>query len=421
MHYFFLIAILPLYLCGRPLSVKTSCDAVVLMNAETGVVLYEKKGHEKMYPASTTKIATALYALQKGEDFAKEVRVERHHLARMSQSVKEARGYRDPPHLLEPDGSSFNLKLGERLTMQDLLHGILLVSGNDAANVIADYLAADIPTFVREMNAYIHSLGAHSTQFVNPHGLHHPEHRTTAFDLALVTKEALKVPQLMSIVGNHQFVRPKTNKQPEKELKTTNHLMRPKKKFYYPKAIGMKTGFTGKAGYCLVAVAEDPSRKLIAVCLKGKERPDRFRDAIALFETAFSEEKVSRLFFRKGENTYSAALQSSKKTVSASLKEDVTLEYFPSEEPHVEAAIQWGELTAPIKAGTVLGHLILKDPHQGILAKSPLFADNDVAKESQVGYLILLGGLILLASWPMHKRRLKKESQAGPSDRDSPE
>lgn len=365
-------------LAAEPLKVQVSAKSAILMNAETGAILYEKNGDDRSYPASLTKIGTTLYALKKyHKEMDAKVTCLSHCLRKMNKSVKIAHGYKDPAYFLEPDGTHFWLKKGEEMPFIDLLHGIMLSSGNDASNTVAHYVGGTIPKFVKGLNVYLKEIGCIGTQFVNPHGLHHPGHWTTARDLAVMTREALKEGLIRDIVSTKEYERPVTNLQTTRKVSNHDLLIQPGK-FFYPRAHGMKTGYTENAGYCYASVARDGNRTLIAILLGCEDPHQRFRDAIRLFEAAFDEEKEERLLFRKEDNVFSRDLKGAKEAMKATLTEDITISYFPSEEPEMTIELNWEHLTPPINQGSCVGSIKIFDGEGRELESSPLVATVNV-------------------------------------------
>lgn len=276
-------------LCGKPLDVKVRAPSAILMNGDTGAILYEKHAHTQVYPASTTKIATALCILEETKGILDKK-------ATVSAESLKMKGNGDPAYGLESDGTMMQLVRGEVHTYEALLHGLMLASGNDAANVLAESICGSVPTFVDKMNAYAKSLGCKNTHFCNPHGLHHPEHYSTAYDMCLIARGALKHPKVRQVVSSISYTIPKTNKQPVREIKQPNGLIKAGP-HHYPKAIGLKTGFHSAAKYTLVAAAEHEGRTLVAAVMGADKSADRYIDAKALFEAAFAEKKRERGFW----------------------------------------------------------------------------------------------------------------------------
>jgi len=331
-------------LCAKPLDVQIETPHVILMNAETGAIIYEKNANKQIFPASTTKIATTLYILKTmPKNLEDIVRCLPECLKMTNERAKKAHNYMLPAHWLEPDGSSAHLMMNEEMSIKDLLYGAMLSSGNDATNVLAHYVSEDIPTFVKRINEMIQDLGCQKTNFCNPHGLHHPDHMTCAHDMALICREALKYEKFREIVGTVSYLRPKTNKQNESEFRNTNGLIHEDSEFYYSKALGGKTGRTKKAKFNLVAVAKDDNRELIAVLHKSPGSKQRYRDAISLFEAAFAEKKEERLLFKMEDTIFEQKLPGGNQSLLAQPKRDIILNFFPSEEVEIKSDLIWEE------------------------------------------------------------------------------
>ena len=205
---------------------------------------------------------------------------------------------------MEPDGTHFWLKKGERLSLYDLMCGMMLASGNDAANVVAFHLGGSVSSFMKGVNTYVKGIGCKNTHFTNPHGLHHPDHYTTAYDMAQMARKAIEKPLIMNMVSLEEYHRPKTNAQEAKVVSQRNKLL-VKGPFYYEKAHGIKTGYTENAQFTFASMAKDKNRTLIAVLLGCKSSNSRYRDVIKLFDTAFIEKKVTRLLFNQEDNIFS--------------------------------------------------------------------------------------------------------------------
>ncbi|WP_422443820.1 D-alanyl-D-alanine carboxypeptidase family protein [Thermoanaerobacterium sp. DL9XJH110] len=241
-------------------SLNVNAGAYVLMDAITGRVLIENNSEERRAMASTTKIMTAIIALERG-DLTSKVRV-----SGRASAVR---------------GSSFRLEPGEEMSLESMLYGLLLPSGNDAAVAIAEHIGGSVENFVKLMNQKALEIGAVNTHFMNPHGLDAPGHYTTAKDLALIARYALTMPKFREIV-----------KTPQKEilegnfprrLYNTNKLL-----WRFEGADGVKTGYTGKAGKCLVASATRDGIQLISVVLGTR---DHFGNSFNLLSYGFSRFK----------------------------------------------------------------------------------------------------------------------------------
>jgi len=232
-------------------------EAAIVIDASDGKVLYKKNENKRLYPASTTKLLTAMIALEEGDPDS------------MITVGDEA-------HIRTEGESSAGLRRGQQLSLRDLVVAMMLPSGNDAARTVARYIARiktgkrmppdeGMAVFAEMMNARAKELGATGSHFVNPHGLHDPDHYTTAADLALIARNAYKSKLLREIVNQREFVI-KTTGGPV-TLTNTNKLLQPGSEFYYKEAGGMKTGFTNDAGYCLISSAQRGDKQVIAAIL----------------------------------------------------------------------------------------------------------------------------------------------------------
>ncbi len=226
-------------------------EAAILMEAETGQILYEKNAHRQMQPASLTKIMTCLLAIEAGNP---------------EQQVTVTPQALD----LMEDAAAIGLQEGERLPLRELLYAAMLPSANDAANAVAIHLAGSEAAFARQMNRRAEALGLTDTRFVNASGLPVQGHSTTAYDLAEITREALRYPSFLDYAGRPSyFIRPG----PENRGYSFSHLNRlllPGSGYFDARAIAGKTGWTVPAGHCLMTVAEQDGVRLIAIILRAE-------------------------------------------------------------------------------------------------------------------------------------------------------
>ncbi len=255
MKRFFCLFLTVCLLCPICHGVETpavSAEAAILMDADSGRILYAKDIHTRRLIASTTKLMTALVALESTPDWNTVIQVKAEYQA---------------------EGSSMYLRVGEKLTLKELLYGLLLASGNDAALAIAGGCAGSVETFVDWMNQRADSLGMKDTHFVNPNGLDDEDHYSTAYDMALLAQEVLKNEGLKGLVATRSaHVAGRT---------LTNHN---KLLWRYEGCIGMKTGYTDAAGRTLVSCAKRGEQTLICVTLKDR---DDWKDHAALFDHGF--------------------------------------------------------------------------------------------------------------------------------------
>ena len=244
--------------------------AVMLVDAASGYEMYAKNKDERIEPASTTKIMTCILALESGLGMDTKVTV--------SEDASDARG------------SSLDLEEDEIVELGDLLHGMMMVSGNDAAIAVAEAVSGDVAKFADLMNSKAQALGMNNTHFVNPHGMHDEEHVTTASDMAKLMQYAMKNPAFMEIIDRESYTMPQSNKQSQKVKNNTNSIMLSGKDAYYPYATGGKTGSTEQAGGCLVVSASNDDMNLICLIFKDDSSNGKNRWPLAknLFDFGFN-------------------------------------------------------------------------------------------------------------------------------------
>ncbi len=232
-------------------------EAALLVDANTGKVVYGKNEHKQMYPASLTKIMTTLLTLEA---------VDSGKLSFTQQITAAETAF----HGLPDDASSAEIVPGEIMTVEDLLYCVMVVSANEACNILAQAVAGDINSFVDMMNAKAKELGCENTHFVNANGLHDDRHYTTAWDLYLITKAAMEHPDFMRFADTGDIILKPTNLHAEKRyLHSTNFLISVWRSVGYinKNAHGIKTGYTSQAGHCLVSSAAKGSLNFISVVL----------------------------------------------------------------------------------------------------------------------------------------------------------
>jgi len=242
---------------------EVAATAVLLADGTTGEVLYEVNAHEKRYPASLTKVMTAMLTIEDIE--AGRLRMDQ--VVTVGATALQG---------LSPDGSHQNIKAGEELTVQDLLYCALVASANDACNVLAEMVSGSVGEFVEHMNRRAKELGMENTKFANSHGFHDDEHYTTAYDIWLMGREAMKHPIFREIVSTVDYYVPQTNKNAQRHFYTTNALLTSWRYlgYTYREAIGIKTGSTPEAGQCLLSAAVRGDKTLYAVVLGAENIAD---------------------------------------------------------------------------------------------------------------------------------------------------
>lgn len=373
---------------AKPLDLEINASNAILINADNNRILYQKNAKEQAYPASITKMITIWYVIENySNDLNNYFTASANALKTVDADSKIASNYKMPPYLLEPDGVNFDIKINEKLTLNDLLHGMVIISGNDACNVIAENLGGTIDNFMKNLNEFVKSKGILSTNLCNPHGLHHPSHVTTVYDISQMMKFAIRNPKFLEIFTCKSYVRPKTNKQQKKELVTFNKLLK-SGKFHYKYAICSKTGYHSKAKFNLLTVAKKDDRTLIAAVFGCSANENRYLDTIKLFETAFSEKKVTKKILDK-EKLFLAKVNGGSKVLKAAMIEDLNVEYYPSEEGDIKIQILWDELKAPIKMGQKVGSIQLLTDDNVLIKKQNIYSTTDIKKSLFTGFIDL--------------------------------
>lgn len=257
---------------SKPLALQPShlyAPAFILIDAPSGQVLMESNADTRMYPASTTKIMTLLLALEYGE---------------LDETITIPASASDIP----VDSSRVPVYPGEQMTMRDLLYGLMIRSGNDAANAIAELCAGSVDAFMNQLNDLASELGMSNSHFVNPHGYHNTDHYTTARDLAIAARKGLTDPTFCQIVTCMNYTLPATQKREALALQNIWELFDPASEYYIPGAAGVKSGYTSAAGFCYVGAAQRNGRTLIAVVLGEPTRSRAWIDLSRLFEYGFA-------------------------------------------------------------------------------------------------------------------------------------
>lgn len=377
---------------AEQLALSVNAESAIMLNADTGTILYEKNSDKLQFPASTTKIATGAYALKiKGDNLEEKITADQESIASISEQAKKKANYTLPAYWIEQGSTHMGIKKGEILTLKDLMYGVMIYSANDAANVVAQNIGGTIPDFMKDLNAWLQEIGAKNTHFMNPHGLHHPKHQTTAYDMAILTLEAMKNPMFRQIVSTIHYTRPKTNKQESTTLVQGNRLLK-KGQYHYAKAIGVKTGYTSAAHHNLVAAAKDGDRTLIAVLLNTPERGDMFKDAVKMFEAAFAQVKVERVFLPKGKQKFALDIPGADRQLQTITVKDITMTYYPAEEPKVKALLFWNSLNLPVIKDQKVGELRLVQDDGTVIRIENLYAADEV-KKAWFGGMLLNGGI----------------------------
>lgn len=246
-------------------------QSAIVMDAKTGQILYEKNAYDTQYPASTTKILTALLALENGN---------------LDDTVTMSY---DAINGIEPDSNNISCQVGEVFSLRDALYAVLLFSANEVSSGVAEYVAGDVDSFCNMMNEKASSLGCVNSHFANANGLTLENHYSCAYDLALIAKEAIKNSTFFDITSTVSYQIPATNlTDTPRDLFQSNRLIRDDTEYYYPYCQGGKTGYTLASGGNLVSWAEKDDIQLICVVLSAPGNPDNYYDSAALYKYFFN-------------------------------------------------------------------------------------------------------------------------------------
>ena len=394
-------------------NLEINSPVALLIESETGTILYEKKAFDKMYPASTTKIMTAILALEN---------CDLNDIATVS---------RDAIMSVPIDYTNANLKVGEELTIKDLLYAFLIPSANDCGYVLAEHIAGSTEKFAEMMNLKATELGCKNTNFTNPSGIHDENHYSTAYDLALIGRYAMKNETFREIVSTPSYNLPATNKydSTDRRFVSTNFLIRESQtKYYYEYATGVKTGFTDEAGDCVVASAKKDGIEYIAVILDAGYNKDwlkeKFLDSVTLFNYAF-ENYTTKSLGNQGEvfdKVRVSGATKDTKMLDIVLKDDISAfikksDFQNNYEPNV---VIDHDLKAPIIKGELIGSVSYNV--DDVTYTSYLIAGSDVEKSTvlstifKILFILFILYIIvrIIRFRNLRKARKKKNYRKGP-------
>ena len=354
-----------------------NAESALLIDNKTNKVLYSKDMNRKMFPASTTKILTAILVL---ENHSLDEKVTASYNAVMTIPS----GY-----------STANIQIDEVLTVEQLLELLLVHSANDAANVLAEYTGGSIDSFVAMMNTKINELGLSDTHFTNPYGLQDNNHYTTAHDLAIIMQYCLKNDDFRKIAGQASCAIPSTNKSEPRKYSSTNELLIAGNSNYYPNLIAGKTGYTSEAGECLVSAAYNDNLELVGVILNSN---NRFKDTRSLYNYGYTNFSIKNIVNEKDIITNVEVKNATKDTKNLNLlvSEDIPVLANNSDDlSKIEPQITLNsDIKAPIEDGQVLGKVSYSV--NGITYSTDLIAANNVEKSNFVLYCLYGLGILIL-------------------------
>lgn len=373
--------------------------AAILMDNKTNKILYDKNSNERMFPASTTKILTAILVLENCD------------LNEIITASYDA-------VMSIPEGYvTANIDGDEQLTVEQLLQLLLVHSANDAANVLAEYVGGSIESFVSMMNTKVNELGLTNTHFTNAYGLQDDNHYTTAYDLSVIMQYCLKNDDFRRIAGSASCSIPATNKSDVRSYTSTNQLLVPSNPNYYSYVTVGKTGFTTEAGECLVSCAYKNDLELICVVLGGTVVDGvstRFSESKTLYEYGFNNFSLKNIANPGDIITQIEVPNATSDTKSLELAftdsiyalvntSDLETNYTPEIQLH-------SDISAPITQGDVLGSVVYTI--DGIQYTSDIVATHNVEASQLLQFVLQIGGLfiVLLITFRIFFSNRKKEN-----------
>lgn len=373
--------------------------SAILMDNKTNKILYDKNSNERMFPASTTKILTAILVLENCD------------LNEIVTASYDA-------VMSIPEGYvTANIDGDEQLTVEQLLQLLLVHSANDAANVLAEYVGGSIESFVSMMNTKVNELGLTNTHFTNAYGLQDDNHYTTAYDLSVIMQYCLKNDDFRRIAGSASCSIPATNKSDVRSYTSTNQLLVPSNPNYYSYVTVGKTGFTTEAGECLVSCAYKNDLELICVVLGGTVVDGvstRFSESKTLYEYGFSNFSLKNIANPGDIITQIEVPNATSDTKSLELAftdsiyalvntSDLETNYTPEIQLH-------SDISAPITQGDVLGSVVYTI--DGIQYTSDIVATHNVEASQLLQFVLQIGGLfiVLLITFQIFFSNRKKEN-----------
>ena len=355
---FTLFLLLPTFIRAEELNLAENAKSAVLLEASTGEILFEKNSHEKLHPASMTKMMTMLLIIESIEkgviDWKDEVLVS-----------ENASGM---------GGSQILLETNEVMSVEDMFKGLAVASGNDAAVALAEKIAGSEAGFVDMMNRRAKELGLADTNFKNCHGLDAANHYSSAYDMAMIGKELVKHEKVLEFTSIYEdYLREGTDR--KFWLVNTNKLVR-----FYPGVDGLKTGYTSEAGYCLTATAKKNNMRLIAVAMGEPDSKMRNKEITEMLDYAFAQYEVEYLLSTDSQLGTALVEKGVSKYVTLVPTEQVTLLHKKIEKKKTATYdMKINALSAPLKKGDIVGTLYIKEDDT-VTREIPITIEKDVDK-----------------------------------------
>ncbi len=416
----------PYVVPGEPHTVLAK--SAMLIEMGSGQILLEQDADNQVYPASLTKIMTCLLTLEHGK---------LDDIITVSETALEG---------LSAAGSTAGIQAGEEISLKELLYCMMLSSANEACNIAAEYVAGSVSAFVELMNERAAELGCTGTHFNNPHGLHDENHYTTARDLSLIAREALKNETFREITSTVTHEVPATNLSEARQLSTTNLLITPGNRYYYEFAKGVKTGFTSQAGLCLISTANNGRMELLSVVCgadyvfleNGEQENQNFTETKRLFEYGFANFSYTKVLTTLYPITQlkvnaSAGPEYSLLAPDHEVKALLPADFDENDIIQNVTFLSPDGVEAPIEQGQVLGHVTVS--YQGhTLGSSDLVAITDIPRAAIVadteeaksfiavnwwkilffillGFVLLYAALVIINRYRARKYRARKRKK----------
>ena len=359
----------------KDIFINITAPNLILAETNTGRILYERSADEKIYPASLTKLMTAILVVENCE-------------------LDEIVTVSENAVLSVPTGYvNANLQVGEELTVEDLLYVMLIPSANDAANALAEHVGGNIESFSTMMNSRAKELGCTGSNFTNPSGLHQEEHYTTTKDLMLISQKAIGYDLIEKIISKTSYTLPSTNKYTgEKRIfTTTNYMIRESlKKYYCDYCIGGKTGYTGEAKNCVVEFIKKDGIELIAIVMgeNAKVKGQKFLDTKIMCEYVFKNCEISKVSIKDEIYETIKVPNGTKETRNLEVlyKDNISIIKEKDSSEEIQKNIEYANVKAPIQKGDIVGKIIYT--YDGTKYETELVANSDVEESKALTNLL---------------------------------
>ncbi|MBS5778088.1 MAG: D-alanyl-D-alanine carboxypeptidase [Acholeplasma sp.] len=350
--------IIPVFVKAEDVLLAPKAKSVLVMEPSTGSIIYERNSHEKLHPASMTKMMTMLLIIESVEKGI----INLDDMVTVSSNASSM------------GGSQILLETGEKMSVNDLLKGIAVASGNDAAVAMAEKIGGTEEAFVAMMNERAKELGLNDTNFKNVHGLDDVNHYSSAYDMAMIAKELVKHPKILEFTSIYEdYLRKGTDR--AFWLVNTNKLVR-----FYDGVDGLKTGYTSEAGHCLTATANIDGMRIIAVVMGEPDSNTRSSEVSSIFDYVYAQYALDKVVTKDTDLGEYDVDKGKVNKIKVAPIEDVTILHKKAEKmDNVTYYIEVDKLIAPINIGNLIGKLTLKQ--NGVVIKSvPLTVSENVSK-----------------------------------------